>query len=222
MSLNAHVVEAQDEHAGAGAAAHVNGAAVKVNGHTDGPKVNGHDALAEVVVSPLDTIPYQASGGDSEHREYEQGEGLTIEKHLRSFSVLWTAREPSPAKFMHRLGALVLVSSKGRVIVGPSEGARHPFAEVVADLDDGSLDVDFIHADFPEAAVTWQAVNGNAAQHPTAKSEIGIIWTKRSKFRPELLRALIDATATKHVADDVEGIIESTEQLTSDFKPVAS
>jgi hypothetical protein len=173
----------------------------------------------------ISPISYAASGGESQLRPYGEGEELRVELHRRSFSILWTARESSPAEFMHRIGALVALPDAGRATLAPAddEGQYH-FLEAVSRLEDGSLSADFIRVAFPDGVFTWRAPDEDAASKwsPVATGEVGVMWNRRSQLRPDWLRSLIDATATPQVKDDVERILESTEQLTSDFKPVAA
>jgi hypothetical protein len=74
-------------------------------------------------MSPLETIPYRASGGDSERRTYDGGEGLTIESQDDGYVLAWSA-EAHAQDFLRIVSQLVDAAAETELSLPPELPAR--------------------------------------------------------------------------------------------------
>lgn len=168
------------------------------------------------------TKSYNASGGKSELRSYDAGEGATIELHEGgSVFVGWSTRIHA-ADFMVQM-KLLLDEMPAQTQLAPALNGRRtiPFTEAQDAVDQTPERFNFIAIDTPDDSFTWEAVDpaAKASQYPEAPGEVGIVF---SAFKQSIVQALIESTATPHVQDDVSGILSSAQRLTSHTSPASA
>jgi hypothetical protein len=172
-------------------------------------------------MGPRATTPYRASGGDSELRSYDAGEGLTIESQLGgSYALAWSARV-SPSDFLQVVGSLVDASADTELSPPTNGRPSIPLREATAIVQAKPEQFHFIAVDAPSDSFTWEAINpsAKAEEYPELPGEVGIAF---SALNRTWVRQLITATATRHVCEDIEDILASAERLTAPSTPASA
>ena len=184
--------------------ASANGAVQTVNGST------GHnylvEDLVESIVSPPETIPYQASGGDSERREYEGGEGLLIEAQGNGYVIAWSA-EVLASDFLDIVGRLV----DARPVLEDVTGKRRKKSlskarAMVADNEE----IDAIQIDAHDEIFRWTSRDPYARE----RSDLTRVTLASLALDPGRVMGLIAVTATPNIKGDLAGIAASIGHLT--------
>jgi hypothetical protein len=178
------------------------------------------DGSEATAVSVNKTTPYEASGGASELRWYDDGEGLTIESQEGGEYVLaWSAAVPA-SKFLRAVSALV--DNAASTELSPSTNGHHaiPFSEAVEIVAAHPDEVKFIAVDDIDDSFTWEATNPDGApgEYPDVPGEVGIMF---SALNRTWIKQLIETTATPHVRKDIDGILDSAQRLTRSIPPAS-
>lgn len=172
-------------------------------------------------VRPRKTTEYEGSGGKSEVRWYDEGEGLTIESQRDGGYVLaWSAAVP-PETFLRAVGDLVTQAATTEL--SPRRNGYHaiPFSEAVTLVDADPDCVRFIAIDDAEDSFTWEAADRDPkpGEYPDVPGEVGIIF---SHLNRAWIERLILTTATPHVREDIDGILASAQRLTLTPPPAST
>ena len=170
---------------------------------------------------PRDAKRYRGSGGPSELWSYEDGEGLTVELHKRSFFIGWSAVVP-PEQFMQHVNTLAsdAVADQVRLLPPPNGRPDYTFSEAVKWVTAAPDSFTFIRVDATNDSFTWEtaADRDDKGQYPVAPGEVGIVC---SAFRRQWIEKLINETATPHVVADLPDILANTERLAARFLPAS-
>jgi hypothetical protein len=165
--------------------------------------------------------PYDASGGASMLRSYEQGEGTTIESQKGgSYVVAWSAHVPASA-FLETIASWVDPSAETELTPAANGRPTIPFKEAMEIVEAQPSRFRFIAIDDADEHFTWQAANpdGETGDYPEVPGEVGIVF---SDLNTTWIRQLIEATATPLVRLDLKGILESAESLTGSTPSAAA
>jgi hypothetical protein len=196
-------------------------ATVKGQDETEGASISVVDALVHAgngrtVVSPLKTISYRASGGDSERRTYADDEGVTIESQDGGYVLAWSAQAQAP-DFLKIVSQLVDTSVEVQLSLPADEKAAPGVERQITTSLSTALTV---IADHPEIeAIEVTAVDetfGWTANDPYAhqRHELTRVILAFSVLDPTQLVRLLTETGAPHIKDDLAGIAASVVHLT--------
>jgi hypothetical protein len=180
-------------------------------------------------VSPVQTIAYRASGGDSERRSYASGEGLTIESQDDGYVLAWSA-ETRAQDFLRIVSRLVDDSAETELLLPPEFAA--PTDETAASNEDRDQEPPAYRALLPLAeALTVAAGHPEVEAIEVNADDETFMWTMTDPYarerhdltrvlmafsvlNPSRVEQLIEDTGAPHVKNDLASIIASAEYLT--------
>lgn len=183
-------------------------------------------------MSPLQTIAYQASGGDSERRSYAGGEGLTIESQDEGYVLAWSARTHAQ-DFLRIVSQLVDVSTETELSLPPvptdktvayEKEYQEPAHRTVFSLADAlsvvadhpEVEAIEIHAD--DETFVWTATDPYARE----RRDLTRVMLAFSALNEGQIVRLLEDTGAPHIRNDLAGIVASAAHLThSDLSATA-
>jgi hypothetical protein len=198
-------VQSQDEARGGGASIK------SVNGHAgngNGQLVNGNGAgpiVSSLEKGPLEKVPYQASGGDSERRLYEGGEGIIIESQDNGYVLAWSAEAQAPA-FLRAVSKLVNGSAKVKIEDRRRTKSLAKALRVVTDHPE----TDVIEVDADDETFRWTMYDPYADE----RRDLARVTLAFSVLDPERVQGLIAETGAPHIKGDLADIVASIGHLT--------
>lgn len=191
-------------------------AAVAAQDETSGASVSVVDAVVHAgngrtAVRPLETISYQASGGDSERRNYADGEGVTIESQDGGYVLAWSAQTQAP-DFLRIVGRLVDTSVEAELSLPAAGDERRVttplFKALTVVADHPKIEAIEVNAD--DETFRWTMTD------PYAHERIDltrVILAYSALDLTQIVR-LIAETGAPHIKGDLAGIAASVGHLT--------
>ncbi len=167
-------------------------------------------------MSSVETILYQASGGDSERRSYEGGEGLTIESQDEGYVLAWSAVAHA-GEFMRVVSELVAASAVTELLPRTNGRASVSLAEAV-DAVASHPEVKVIEVNSDDETFVWTATGPNARGRP----DLSCVAIAFSALDPVRVKQFITDTATPQIKGDLTHILESAERLTGSTPSTAA
>jgi hypothetical protein len=179
-------------------------------------RINGHDGRngdGRALVSPLETIPYRASGGDSERRTYADGEGVTIESQDGGYVLAWSAQAQAP-DFLKIVGQLVGASVEAELSLPAEQGDERQVTAALSDALTAVADhpeIEAIEVNAEDETFRWTVTDPYARErHDLTR----VILAFSVLDDPAQVVRLIAETGAPHIKSDLAGIIASVGHLT--------
>ena len=160
---------------------------------------------------------YQASGGESEDREYGDDETAQVQVHKKSFTVAWTTTHLADS-FMHSIGSFISDVDATQVTLSPTadeETAKVSFTDASHKIEIDPSRFDFIRLYGSDRGFTWgSGRTGDALDTVHEFAEMAVI---DRRFDRPWLQHFIGETATPQVIADLDPLLDSVEELTGRF-----